>query len=222
MSFSFPIDYENGRSTAVFNNKPDTCPLCKKGIDARFISAYSEEDALYNASAVCQCPISNCHGFFIGLYEHSGEEYTLRRVYPHYTEKRIFSDEIMNVSKSFVEIFNESHQAEQEDLKQICGTGYRKAFEFLIKDYAIQLAKDDETQEEIKKAWLGEVIRKHIPNPQIQDLAHRAAWLGNDEAHYVRKLNEFDLTHLKEFIELTVRWIEMEEKTEAMIKMMPD
>jgi len=41
----------------------------------------------------------------------------------------------------------------QQDLKEICGVGYRKALEFLIKDYVI-LNHDDE-KEKIEKNSLG-------------------------------------------------------------------
>jgi len=223
MSFRIPTSFENGESsTEVFRKKPDTCPLCRKGVDARFIYAYCENKGGFRAYVVYQCPMNECHNLFFGQYTRYDDRYSRVSVYPHYTKKRIFSDEIMNVSESFVDIFNEAYQAEQEGLQQICGAGYRKALEFIIKDYAILLALDAETQEEIKKSWLGTVISTHIPNQQIQDVSKRASWLGNDETHYVRKWGELDLTHLKTLIELTVRWIEMEEKTKLFIEKMPE
>jgi hypothetical protein len=42
-------------------------------------------------------------------------------------------------------------------------------------------------------------------------VASRAAWLGNDETHYLRTWEDKDLTDLKKLIELTVQWIEIEE-----------
>jgi hypothetical protein len=53
-------------------------------------------------------------------------------------------------------------------------------------------------------------------------MAKRAAWLGNDETHYVRKWEDHDLPDLKKVIELTVLGIEMEEMTKDVIKDMPE
>lgn len=52
--------------------------------------------------------------------------------------------------------------------------------------------------------------------------ASRAAWLGNDETHYVRKWEQADLESLKKFIQLTMHWIEMEELTKEGEKGMPE
>jgi hypothetical protein len=37
--------------------------------------------------------------------------------------------------------------------------------------------------------------------------AKRAAWLGNDEIHYVRKWEDRDINDLKILIELTCGWV---------------
>lgn len=39
-------------------------------------------------------------------------------------------------------------------------------------------------------------------------MAKRAAWLGNDESHYVRKWEECDLKHLKELISVVMNFIQ--------------
>ena len=75
--------------------------------------------------------------------------------------------------------------AEQLKLDQICGIGYRKALEFLLKDFLIKEHPDK--KEEIQKKLLGRCIKEYIENPNLMDVAKRAAWLGNDQAHYFKK-----------------------------------
>jgi hypothetical protein len=69
---------------------------------------------------------------------------------------------------------------------------------------------------------LGNCIAIYVKNERIAQTSARAAWLGNDETHYVRKWEGKDLEDLKRLIGLTVRWIEMEQMTDAAVKDMPD
>jgi hypothetical protein len=93
-------------------------------------------------------------------------------------------------------------------LTEICGIGYRKALEFLIKDYLISNLPDEE--EHIKKKLLGKCINDYVENPNIKEMAKRAVWLGNDETHYIRRWENKDINDLKILIDITVHWIEME------------
>nr|WP_255259901.1 hypothetical protein [Lentibacillus sp. CBA3610] len=85
--------------------------------------------------------------------------------------------------------------------------GYRKALEFLIKDYLIYL--DNEAETEFLKMPLGQCINK-LGNHNIKEIAKRAAWIGNDETHYIRKWKNKDINDLKKLIEVTVYFIAME------------
>jgi len=105
-------------------------------------------------------------------------------------------------------------------LDQITGVGYRKALEFLIKDYAIKNNPSEEKS--IKKTPLMQVINKHIGDTNIKNVAKRAVWLGNDETHYIRVWEDKDLSFLKQLIDLTIHWIEAEELTKTMMEEMPD
>jgi len=129
-------------------------------------------------------------------------------------------DTIVRISPDFVSVFQEAEEADLRNLKLICGPGYRKALEFLIKDYVIKL--DPGKADEIKKLPLGKCISDFVKNDKINKIAARAVWLGNDETHYLRKWEGKDLQDLKNLIALTVHWIEMEELTEATIKDMPE
>ena len=104
------------------------------------------------------------------------------------------------------------------NLDQICGVGYRKALEFLIKDYLISKASDEHIINSIKSTLLSNCIKKYVQNENIKNVAERATWLGNDETHYVRIWADKDVTNLKHLIDLTVRWIENEVETERVLQ----
>jgi hypothetical protein len=47
------------------------------------------------------------------------------------------TETINGISEDFCNIYAEAYRAENQDLKLVAGPGYRKALEFLIKDYVI-------------------------------------------------------------------------------------
>ena len=86
------------------------------------------------------------------------------------------------------------------------GIGLRKALEFLVKDFALKEHPDKE--DAIKKTFLGSCIENYIDDANVKECARRAAWLGNDETHYLRKWTDKDVKDLKLLITLTVHWID--------------
>jgi hypothetical protein len=69
---------------------------------------------------------------------------------------------------------------------------------------------------------LGPCIGTFVDNDKVKQMAQRAAWLGNDETHYLRKWEDHDLPDLKTVIDLTVLWIDMEEMTKQVMKDLPE
>ena len=84
--------------------------------------------------------------------------------------------------------------------------GYRKSLEFLIKDYAIY--KHHDQCAAVESSSLSQCIATYIADERIKSLAKAAAWLGNDESHYVKKHSSYDLKDLKAFIAATVSFIQ--------------
>jgi hypothetical protein len=207
-----------------FDEIPDECPICHRGIDSRIPYVYVENYASTTSQLIFQCPRRDCLHFFIGYYEGSAQsrEFFFSHVAPINPIKYDFSEVIATISPQFIDIYNEASYAEKMQLTNICGVGYRKALEFLIKDYAISLAADENQIEEIKSNRLSDVITNYINNQTLQDTAKRASWLGNDETHYVRKWVDKDLEDLKTLIKLTVRWIEMVELAREFKNQMPN
>lgn len=122
----------------------------------------------------------------------------------HFVEPSL-PDEVVEVSANFKTVYCQASVAEAMALDQIAGVGYRKALEFLVKDYCI--VEDPSAAELIKKEALGATITNRVSDPHVKECARRAAWLGNDETHYVRRWEDKDISDLKILIELTMSWI---------------
>lgn len=88
----------------------------------------------------------------------------------------------------------------------LCGIGYRKAIEFLVKDYAIHKFPDSE--ESILSATLGSCITNYIKDERLATLVRAATWLGNDETHYLRKHPDYTLKELKAFADAFITFID--------------
>lgn len=206
------IGYGNTRSISIH---AIDCPFCHARITPNYLF-------LHDGNLFAYCPNTDCNKHFI-LQEYYAGIYTI--VSPNYIPARKqFSEIIKRVSSEFSEIYNQAYYAEQVLLNQICGVGYRKSLEFLIKDYLLSGINEEDTKnrERIKKKMLGNCIAEDISNEKIKAVAQRAAWLGNDETHYVRKWTNKDVSHLKGLIELTVSWIESEVETQELLDDMPE
>ncbi len=203
-----------------FDEYPDECPFCHKAITPNPIYGYHNDSGL---EILMACPDNKCKLSFVAYYHNdNGSSYAH---YQNFTSsgtiiEKEFSENILSVSPSFRLIYNQAYHAEQSKLTEICGVGYRKALEFLIKDYIIFNNKNEE--EKIKRLFLGNVIDLYVNDVKIKNVSKRAVWLGNDETHYVRKWETKDLTDLKNLITLTLHWIEMEILTQKIVEEMPD
>lgn len=200
------------------NAVPDMCAACGKGIQPIFcfqhgVDTWSEYDGFLQI--VFRCPRKECQRLFTALYVaergYSGTVLVLRRTFLlEYVEMEKFPASVTSISSKFEAIYNQSKIAEGNGFLLIAGPGYRKALEFLVKDYLIRANPSDE--EEIKKELLGITI-KRIDEKRIEACASRAAWLGNDETHYVRKWEDKDLQDLKNLIKMVVDWIDLIERS---------
>jgi len=138
-------------------------------------------------------------------------KYSLRSYSPFSYEKIEFDKIINTVSPSFGKIFNESANAEKRGLREIAGVGYRKAIEFLIKDYCILSNAGEEIR--IKGMALAQCIAEFVDHDSIKVCAERAVWIGNDETHYVRLWEDKDIENMKELIEMMINWILLDMRT---------
>lgn len=205
---------ENGTATQVmFDLFPDRCPICENNGQPQFIIScmFTTKRELYS---IFRCPVQKCRGLYTAFYQASKngvgtwEANLTKSMLARHTEEKSFQQNIKDTSPLFCEMFNQAHLAEENGLTHICGPGYRKALEFLIKDFLIlhKFKGDAPKKEEIEKTFLGPVIQKFVDDERIKQCAKRAVWLGNDETHYTRKWEDKDLKDLKSLILLTVNF----------------
>jgi hypothetical protein len=232
MIFTIPrvSDFSGGETNfGETIDSPDTCPQCHHAIQPRFIAAYLVQNArggdIMRLEVVFACPRKSCQRLFISRYDPSRTvagvwRFDLRDSVPATMVEKAFPETVNDTSPEFAAIYNQSYRAEQDGLDLICGAGYRRALEFLVKDYAKK--KHQGQDEEIEKKFLGSCIAHYIDHPRVKIIAERATWLGNDETHYVRKWEDKDLQDLKKLIELTTHWITMDLLSAEVVKDMPD
>ena len=120
-----------------------------------------------------------------------------KAVYPQEIVKKSFDEVIESTFPNFVSLYNQAFTAEQYNLNDICGAGYRKALESLVKEYLVDNGICD--NDEVAKLNLAASINK-IDNEQIRTLAKSAKWIGNSETHYDNKNSDTDLQKMKSFI----------------------
>lgn len=201
---------------------PDRCPICQHlvFIDGAIFSAVFPDDT---AELAFRCPNTDCQRLFLGFYklDEFGKAEFLKFL-PHRPGDQELPDTIQEISPSFVAIYKEASEAKEMGLQQIAGPGFRKAFEFLIKDYAKRNAKSDDDRQKIEQTTAGVVVNNYIGDTRIQDVAKRTLWLGNDETHYLRKWTEHDIGDLITLIRLTIHWIEIEHLSKKYVAGMPD
>ena len=208
------------------------CPICnhsvmpnpKYGVLVKHNAPLIPEDvrSIFCVQILFFCP--NCRNTFLVKYASSCDTvpvyYTastnvpnhvttqkILAVYPVLSRTSEFSDALSQVSPMFVKTYHQAEIAEQQSLLEIAGCGYRKAVEYLVKDYLCRTSPAD--MEDIKAEFLGKSIRR-IQDSRLQALAERATWIGNDETHYVRKHENLDISDMKRFISAAVHLMDSE------------
>ena len=221
------------RSRAVTIDVPDECPRCRRGIQ---VSAYASAvvhtetgRAPDTLEVVFRCPRQECRRIYLAQFgatgrvpdQHIPEYWRFLRFIPM-NAAREFTEEIVRLSPGFVAIYNQALQAELAGLNLLCGAGFRKALEFLVKDYLKTISENAEKHSAIENSQLGACIANFVNDPNIKSTARRAAWLGNDEAHYIRKWQDKELSDLKKLIDLSLYWVSSEILTRELEQSMPD
>ncbi len=197
-------------STNYHPKHPNICPHCHvvNKPDAKWESPTKDTDGIDSNISVWQCANSECRRLFIALYQLVGGKPELIRFLNGYPKGPDWPKPILELEDGngdeieqsrFIKTYLQSLEAENYGLDEIAGMGFRKAVEYLVKDWAIKNNPDD--SEKIKSLWLGQVIKKYYEG-DLKDILERATWLGNDQAHYNRLFEEFDIDVLKELIAL--------------------
>jgi hypothetical protein len=205
-----------GQLTFNIDNHADTCNHCDHSMMPEFITSNLVGDPDLRGSileVVYRCTRNSCSKLFISAYRRTCsqgdkmiKEFKFQSSMPISASKPDVPNEVISVSPSFHEIYLQAYLAEAYDLSEVAGVGYRKALEFLIKDYCIHNNKEKE--ENIKALQLAKVIGQYVEDVNIKECAKRAVWLGNDETHYIKKWEDKDISDLKVLIKLTIGWVQ--------------
>ena len=126
-------------------------------------------------------------------------------VEPHPPIRFSYDGRIDSVSPDFSEIYRQAVLAEEYGLTSLIGIGYRKALEFLLKDWMCR--ENPDHTEKIKEMRLGKCIQDYIQEGRLKNCLERTVWLGNDETHYIREWQEKDLDDLKKLLMLSLNFI---------------
>ncbi|HYV92653.1 MAG TPA: hypothetical protein VE978_12735 [Chitinophagales bacterium] len=157
------------------------------------------------------CSNQECKKVFISLHRLYAERFIFARFLNGLPKGPIWPKPISDLKNGnpqdssnpettrFIKTYLQSLVSENSGLDELAGMGYRKAIEYLVKDWAIQGNPTD--KDKIEALWLGQVISSYYDG-DLKDILERATWLGNDQAHYNRVFEEYDVSHLKELIDL--------------------
>ena len=204
MKLNVEIYFRDMRTTVTIDT-PSKCPHCGRTMSPLHVgqSTSSERTSVSEEgrfSVIFRCSFEDCLKYFVIEYINDNYESASTVNYTYRPPIKVkLPENIEKVSPVFVEIYSQATVAESEALNQIAGVGYRKAAEFLIKDYVI--SKNPSDEEHIKSIMLEKVIADYLNDfPKIQVLAKSVAWIGNDETHYVRRHDGKDIQDLKKFI----------------------
>ena len=209
------------RSNITFEiETPNVCPCCNiawqpyilKTIytDTKWSDVYN-----YAVDVIWFCP--NCKNPSISRYYCiSTPRTSLQYSFPKNALCSDFYKGIEELSPSFVKIYKEAFNAESKGLHEVAGVGYRKALEFLVKDYAIRVAPNE--KDDIEETALAKCVTKYIANPKIAQIVERTVWLGNDQTHYKKKHVGKGIEDLKILLDLSVNYITMELQAEEAMK----
>lgn len=221
VSFNYPSSSNHSSANVEVD---EYCPHCKMPMSPKLIYAIASNLYDIGKNSVCvllQCSRSSCQKFFaleFPFLRRNGSP-SIERVYPavKYTYSPHLENNLpKNLNDTFPEfkkIYDQSLEAESMGLDEIAGVGYRKAVEFLLKEFVIY--KDTNKREEIEKKFLGKVISEDLTDlPRIQALAKATVWIGNDETHFVKVHTDKDLKDMKEFLSAAALYISAELKTD--------
>lgn len=194
-----------------------TCPICHKAGKPEYAngcivrSFNKDEKPLLFTVWYC----TNCKKYYVSLYHMinglKNVEKDSQYPYPKEVEENSIPQDIKDKYPDFTRIFSEACECERLGLLSIAGTGYRKALEFLVKDYLQQ--EQGLTKESIGECRLEKCCQK-IEFEPIRKLSNAVTWLGNDETHYVVKHPEYDINEMKGFLDALISSIHNKYKLE--------
>jgi hypothetical protein len=191
--------------------KPSICPHCGISCDAyhiqQFEYSYSKNNTIF-VFLVLQC--TSCRKLFTTTYHIKDNHSELLGITPKCISS--FHDStIEEISPRFIEMYNQSLHAKDNNNLNLAAIGYRAALEILVKDYAIKELQ--KSPEEVIKKSLFSAISEYLSAENLIKTADVIRILGNDHTHYERKYPELDFNLLQAYMEIFINLV----KTQLLI-----
>lgn len=208
------ISFKEADSEYPFNiDVPDICPRCGRDLVPKplYFEYLSHVGAYYYYTATVLCPQCKKPIYLdISVPESTHNTYC-GKVNSFFPSNKILDlpSGIGNLYPDFCRIYNQAALSEARGLSEICGMGYRRALEMLVKQYALKAFPGN--TDAINNEKLMQTINR-IENPRIQALAQASAWIGNDQTHLQVKHPEYTVVDIKAFIKSLCYYILMEEE----------
>lgn len=202
--------YNNVHQLPYSTFEVDLCPHCHYSIKPNFIYTFFDKIQSKNFS-IWQCTSNHCGKTFIVSHTITNNEIEFERFLNGTPKGPTWPQPVLELKNSltldndkveaskFIITYLQSMEAESRGLTEIAGMGFRKSIEYLIKDWAI--LNNPTKKNEILDNWLAQVINNYYEG-DLKSILDRATWLGNDQSHYLKIFQDFNLSHLKELIDL--------------------
>jgi hypothetical protein len=206
-------------STYFICELPTFCPRCRRNsipmILGNAAMDYYDEGGEFRFDLPLFC--TACNGAFIGQYfglddtmsDHPLTDLEFLGTVPAAERETIVAFALANISPQFAKVYDEAVAAEKAGLEDLSGAGYRRALEFLVKDYLIY--RNPAEKETYIKTTLSNCIKHHVKMPEIEEIAGEAVSIGNDYVHF-EKYTKREVHELRGLIKLVWRWIELREE----------
>jgi hypothetical protein len=213
----------NNNSSAPFANaeNPNICPHCHVANEPENLFSYSDTKE-NKIISVWKCRYNKCNKAFVVSHKKEAENnFIFERFLNGLPKGPIWPEPILQLkdgdsigtekeeSSKFIKTYLQSLEAESNGYDEIAGMGYRKAIEYLVKDWAIKNNPND--KQKILEQWLSANINSYFTG-DLKEILERATWLGNDQTHYKKIFEEYNLNHLKELIDLIMVELDREHK----------
>ena len=136
--------YNDINTDKIYLQKPTDCPYCGKGIEPIELTSHyvSQIDEVVE---ILFC--NKCQKVFVAKYNDASK---FEGIPLNYNEVLPKTNDIEQIDKivqekfpTFCEIYKQAVRADKLELNLIVGPGYRKALEFLLKDYCISFNEDE-------------------------------------------------------------------------------
>ena len=201
------------QNTAVDLIDPNVCPHCHivNTPHEKWQVQSKDTDNVFVFITAWTCSNQICQKVFLALYKRINNQFVFTRFLNGLPKGPDWPKPIAELKDGnpkeasqpgqtkFIKTYLQSLEAENNGLDEIAGMGYRKAIEYLVKDWAIKTKPEEKV--EIEKLWLGQVITNYYDG-DLKEILARATWLGNDQAHYNKLFEDYNISILKELIEL--------------------